>query len=132
MSAIRRTSPNAAALLTKSVTVERVTRVCRFLELLGEGPKTRAAVLQRLRIDVRTFYRDLELLRECNIVVELTKRKYHLVSPEVKEAWSHLPLPDPGLTLGEAQSLSSGRTKVHEKLKNLLKEILGSKPRKSK
>src|SRR5262245_5997549 len=132
MSATRRNTLNEATLPTKSVTVERVTRVCRLLELLGEAPKTRAAILQRLRIDVRTFYRDLELLRECEIVVELTKRKYHLLSPDVKVAWSHLPLPDPGLTLGEAQSLSSGRSKVHEKLKHLLKEILGSKPRKTR
>lgn len=134
MSATRRTLPAAkpSAMQAKSVTVERVTRMCRLLEFLGESPRTRAAILQRLRIDVRTFYRDLELLRECDIVVELTKRKYHLLSPAVKEAWTRLPLPDPGLTLGDAQALSHGRTKVHEKVKSLLKDILGTKPRKSK
>lgn len=135
MSATRRTSPAAKSLVTvqaKSVTVERVTRVCRLLEFLGEAPRTRAAILQRLRIDVRTFYRDLELLRECDILVELTKRKYQLLSPAAKEAWLRLPLPDPGLTLGEAQALASGRTKVHEKVKTLLKEIVGTKPRKGK
>ena len=134
MSATRRTTSaaKAQATPTKSVTVERVTRVCRLLEFLGEAPRTRAAILQRLRMDVRTFYRDLELLRECAILVELTKRKYHLLSLTPKEAWLRLPLPDPGLTLGEAQTLASGRTKVHEKVKLLLREILGTKPRKGK
>jgi predicted DNA-binding transcriptional regulator YafY len=135
MSATRRSTSAAktpAAAQAKSVTVERVTRVCRLLEFLSESPRTRAAILQKLRIDVRTFYRDLELLRECNILVELAKRKYQLCSPHAKEAWALLPLPDPGLTLGEAQALASGRTKVHEKLKVLLKEILGAKPRKGK
>lgn len=105
-----------------SVSLERATRLHRLVELLGDGPRTRAQVLSKLKIDIRTFYRDLELLRECRIDVTLDARKYALV-PDVKDALNALPFPDPSLTLGEAQILAKGRSKIHAKLRDVLKQI---------
>ncbi|HMP15833.1 MAG TPA: hypothetical protein PKD72_02325 [Gemmatales bacterium] len=109
-----------------SVSLERAIRLYRLVELLGEGPRTRAQVLSKLKIDIRTFYRDLELLREYQIDVALQSRKYSLL-PSVKEALQTLPFPDPCLTLGEAQLLAKGRTRIHMKLREVLKQIIRSK-----
>lgn len=115
----KRVSPSAS---NKAVSQERAVRLYRMLGFLGTGPKTRAAILQRLRIDIRTFYRDLELLRDCKIVIDLEHRKYSL-SGKLAETLERLPLPDPGLTLGEARILAKGRTPVHVKMKKLVKAV---------
>jgi uncharacterized protein HemX len=116
----KRTRP---AVASKAVSLERAGRLYRLLRFLETGAKSRAAILQKLRIDIRTFYRDLELLRHCEISVELAKRKYTL-EDDVEEATSRLPLPDPGLSLGDAVILAKGRTQVHLKLKRLLSAIM--------
>jgi predicted DNA-binding transcriptional regulator YafY len=121
MSKKRKTPPPAAA--GKAVSLERANRLFRLLKLLDTGAKTRAGVLQRLRIDIRTFYRDLELLRECAIVIQLEKRKYSL-DESAAQLIPRLPFPDPGLTLGEAQLLAKGRTAVHKRLRGFLEEIM--------
>lgn len=115
----KRVSPSAS---NKAVSLERAARLYRMLQFLGTGSKTRAAILQRLRIDIRTFYRDLELLRECEIAIDLQRRKYSLEA-KLADVLERLPLPDPGLTLGEARILAKGRTPVHTKLKKLLKAV---------
>jgi hypothetical protein len=115
----KRLSPSASS---KAVSLERAARLYRMLQYLGTGPKTRAAILQRLRIDIRTFYRDLELLRECDIEIVLERRKYSL-DGKGADVLERLPLPDPGLTLGEARILAKGRTPVHAKLKKLVKAV---------
>lgn len=109
-----------------SVSLERAARLYRLVEYLGEGARTRSQILTRLKIDIRTFYRDLELLRLCNIDVALDNRKYALVAP-AREALLALPFPDPTLTLGEAQQLAKGRSKIHQKLRDLLKQIVKGK-----
>lgn len=117
----KRTTPPPSSI---AVSVERAARLFRLLQMLGKGPKTRAMLLQRLRIDIRTFYRDLELLRQCGVVIELSGRKYSL-SGNLNQALDLLPLPDPGLTLGEAKQLSKGRSSAHAKLRKLVKQITG-------
>jgi hypothetical protein len=114
----KRVSPSAS----KAVSLERAARLYRLIKFLGTGPKTRAAVLQKLHIDIRTFYRDLELLREYKIDVEL-KRSRYILEDKVADALERLPLPDPGLTLGEARILSKGKTPIHLKLRRLLSQI---------
>jgi predicted DNA-binding transcriptional regulator YafY len=113
----------AAANPAKAVSVERAARLFKFLQYLEAEPRTRAAVLQRLRVDIRTFYRDLELLRECNVTVTLQNRKYALTAAAA-DASARLPFPDPNLTLGEAQQLAKGRGAIHKKLKALLTQIM--------
>jgi hypothetical protein len=105
------------------VSLERAQRLYRLIQLLEAEPQRRATVLRRLRIDIRTFYRDMELLRECEIAIDLSGRKYSL--PErAANLLPRLPFPDPGLTLGEVKVLARGRSAVHKKLKRVLDQIV--------
>src|SRR5687767_7778966 len=105
-----------------SVTPERAGRLFRLLTLLGAGPQTRTALTRRLRLGVRGYYRDLEVLREAGIQVELTNGKYALLE-EAAQAIERLPFPDPGLTLGEARQLARGRREVNKKIRRQLDKI---------
>ena len=107
----------------RAVTAKRAARLYRLLRLLDEGPQTRAGLARRLRLDVRGFYRDLELLRSAGIDVPLEGGRY-VLHEAVKEAISRLPFPDPRLTLGEATQLAKGRAPVHRKLRQLIREII--------
>jgi predicted DNA-binding transcriptional regulator YafY len=111
-----------------AVSAERCARLYRLLELLRPGPQTRATLARRLHIDVRGFYRDLELLRSAGIAVSLQGRRYALNEP-LRQAVNRLPFPDPLLTIGEASALAKGRTEAHRKLKRQLSSILGQKAR---
>jgi hypothetical protein len=108
---------------SKAVTPERAARLYRLLKLLGTGPHTRGVLTRRLGLDIRGFYRDLELLRESGIGVTLDRRRYAL-GDGVPDAVARLPFPDPHLTLGEATKLAKGRSQVHRKMKELLAHII--------
>jgi hypothetical protein len=105
------------------VTAERAARVYRLLKLLGAGPQPRTTLIRRLRLDIRGFYRDLELLRASKIDVPLKNQRYTLTG-SVKKAIARLPFPDPHLTLGEARELSKGRSPAHRKLKSQVNRII--------
>jgi hypothetical protein len=107
----------------KAVTPERAARLYRLLKILGNGPQSRQALVRRLRIDIRGFYRDLELLRAAEIHVPLVERKYRLRDP-LKVAIARLPFPDPRLSLGEAITLARGRTAIHRRIRSLITRIL--------
>lgn len=95
-----------------------------MLQFLGKGPKTRDALTRHLKLDIRGFYRDLEVLRASGITVTLTERRYTLEGTAA-EAVARLPFPDPRLTLGEAQLLAKGRSAAHGKLKKQIADITG-------
>jgi hypothetical protein len=116
-------SPTPAPTPAHAVTADRAKRLCRLLRLLGPGGQTRAALLRRLRLDVRGFYRDLKLLRDVGVLVELHDNRY-VLQGSADAAVSKVPFPDPGLTVGEAVQLSKGRTNAHRKLKGMLDDIL--------
>ncbi len=119
-------TPQAAARQSPSragaVTAERAGRLYKLLQLLGTGPQTREALIGRLSLDIRGFYRDLVVLRQAGIPVTLQDRSYTL-DEGVDKAVAKLPFPDPHLTLGEAQQLAKGRTASHRKLKQQLDQI---------
>lgn len=112
----------AAPAAASSVTPERAGRLHRLLRMLGKSGQTRAALLRRLGLNVRGFYRDLETLRASGIQVTLVKDRY-LLSENAESAILRLPFPDAGLTIGEARLLAKGRTEAHKKLQALLKRI---------
>ena len=70
-----------AATDARGVTPERAARLNRLLQLLGTGPQTRGILTRRLRLDVRGFYRDLEVLRAAGIAIALRNRRYFLDEP---------------------------------------------------
>jgi hypothetical protein len=107
----------------KAVTSERAARLYRLLHLLGTGPQKRDALTKRLRLDVRGFYRDLELLHGTGISVSLVNHRY-ILEEDADEASARLPFPDPRLTLGEVRQLAKGRSKAHRKLQEQLAAIV--------
>jgi len=113
----------------RSVTLERAVRLYRLLELLTAGPQTRGLLMRRLKLDVRGFYRDLEMLRSAGISVRMQNRRYSV--EEVEKAINRLPMPDPHLTLGEARQLAKGRTRAHRQLQGLLTQIMEKKIRRA-
>src|SRR5437660_24598 len=76
------------------VTLERAARRYRLLMMLGQGSQTRAALIRRLRLGIRGYYRDLEILRAVGILIELAGGRYHL-REELTLALERLPFPDP-------------------------------------
>ena len=116
----RATQPAA---LSKTVTAERAGRLYRLLKMLGVSPQSRGALTRRLRLDVRGFYRDLELPRTAGLPVTLNQGRYGLTEPE-DSALARLPFPDPRLTLGEALRLARGRTLAHRRLQGLIDDAL--------
>jgi hypothetical protein len=108
----------------QAVTAERAGRLYRLIELLSEGPRAREVLTRRLSLDVRGFYRDLELLRAHDVTVGLTARGYSLAEP-AEVALAKLPFPDPRLSLSEAQQLAVGRTAAHRKLRKQIEQISG-------
>jgi hypothetical protein len=105
-----------------AVTAERFTRLYRLVQLLVAGASTRQTLARRLKLDVRGFYRDLELLRTSGIPVTVTGGRYSL-SESADEALARIPFPDPRLTLGETRVLAKGRSAVHRKLAELLRRL---------
>ena len=59
--------------------------------MLGRGPRTRAALIRRLRLGIRGYYRDLEILRTVGLLVELVSGKYYL-REDLAPALERLPL----------------------------------------
>ncbi len=100
----------------QAVTAQRAARLCKLLRLLGSGPQTRPTLARRLRLDVRGFYRDLDLLRKAGISVILQGGRYTLAE-SAAQAIARVPFPDPHLTLGEAMLVAKGRSPGHRKLK---------------
>ena len=105
-----------------AVTAERFTRLYRLVQLLVAGASTRQTLARRLKLDVRGFYRDLELLRASGIELAVVNGRYVLQEP-VAGVLSRLPFPDPRLTLGETRVLAKGRSAVHRKLAELLRRL---------
>ena len=99
-----------------AVTPERFARLYRLLQMLQPGPQTRQTLARRLQVDVRGFYRDLEVLRTAGIQIVQTEGRYALQG-DPEAAISRLPFPDPHLTYGEVQLLAKGRSAAHRRLK---------------
>jgi predicted DNA-binding transcriptional regulator YafY len=105
-----------------AVTAERAARLGRLVQLLASGPQPRDALMRRLRLDIRSFYRDLEVLRGCGIHVPLHGGRYAL-KQKLEQAIGRLPFPDPHLNLAEATQLAKGATPAHAKLRRLVQRI---------
>lgn len=118
----KRSKKKPAAL--KAVTAERAARLYRLLKLLASGGQTRTTLARRLGLDVRGFYRDLELLRSSGIELPMQNSHYTLAE-DAASAIARLPFPDPRLTLEEAIQLSKGRSKAHRKLRQQITQIVG-------
>ncbi len=106
-----------------AVTADRFARLYRLVQLLAKTGQSREILARRLGVDVRGFYRDLDLLRKAGITVTLTDSRYTLTD-DFDLAMSRLPFPDPHLTLGEARTLAKGRGKVQQQLLAQINQVL--------
>jgi biotin operon repressor len=123
----KRASPKPAPSAAEgraSVTSDRFARLHLLLTLLSRSPQPRDVLARKLKLDVRGFYRDLDVLRHAGVTVVLSGGKYHLTE-SLENARKRLPFPDPLLTVGEALQLSQGRTAAHKRLKQLTERRLG-------
>jgi len=108
-----------------AVSLDRARRLIRLVQILGSGSQARAKLMRPLKLDVRGFYRDLQCLRASGIEVTLDRGKYSLVGKQ-EDALSRVPFPDPGLSFGEAVVLAKGKGAPHQKLKQMVNELVGA------
>jgi hypothetical protein len=94
-----------------------------MVKMLSGASQTRETMTRRLRLDVRGFYRDLDLLRSSGVSIALTSGRYSL-EQDVGDALALLPFPDPRLTLGAAQTLAKGRSPVHRALAQTIAHVI--------
>jgi predicted DNA-binding transcriptional regulator YafY len=106
-----------------TVTAERFVRLYRMVKLLAGSTQTREAMTRRLHLDVRGFYRDLDLLRTSGVTITLVDGRYKL-DQDADNALAMLPFPDPRLTLGAAKTLAKGKTPVHRALAETIARVI--------
>jgi hypothetical protein len=107
---------------TGQISLGRAARLFRLIGLLGQAPTSRDALLKILGIGLRTYYRELQLLKKCGIRVSLSEKVYHLhTSPEL--AQGRLPFPDPKLSFAEIRELVLGQGPAATRLLELLNRV---------
>ena len=105
------------------ITLQRAARLHRLVRFLAEAPRNRAAILSELRIGLRTFYRELELLKRCGVKVRFRTKLYTL-SATVEQAEGRLPFPDPQLSFAEMAELAQCDCPAGRRLAALLAEVI--------
>lgn len=104
------------------ISFERAGRLYKLLALIGDGPVGRPQILRALKVGMRTFYRDVDLLRETGVHINTSSSAY-VLGDTLSDALDLVPFPDPELTFGDVLLLMKGRSKSHQKLKRLFAQI---------
>ena len=105
------------------ITLGRASRLYRLVTILATGPPARDALLDRLAIGLRTYYRELDLLKRCGIKVKRDGKNYHL-SSTIPEAEERLPFPDPQLSFAEMAQLAAHPGTAARRLAEILKGVV--------
>jgi len=105
------------------ITMQRAARLHRLVRFLAGGPRARPAILSELRVGLRTFYRELELLNRCGVKVRHKVKLYHLI-PTADEAEGRLPFPDPQLSFAEMAELARCDCPAGARLAALLATVI--------
>src|SRR5262249_57234865 len=105
-----------------TVTAARSARLFQLLGLLRPGPQARDALVRKLGVDVRGFYRDLELVRRLGDSVTVEGHRYTLATG-YEDALAKLPFPDPKLNLQEAIRLANGDAEARRRLREQIDRI---------
>ena len=113
------------------ISLARASRLYRLVALLGEQPRDRESLLSALGVGLRTFYRELDLLRRCGIKVERTDRAYALKA-STDDAQGRLPFPDPQLSFAEMIELARYDGEAARRLATLLDSVIHPPPPKTK
>ena len=105
------------------ITLQRAARLHRLVWYLAESPRTRDAILSRLGIGLRTFYRELELLKRCGVKVRHRAKQYTLLAT-AEQAEGRLPFPDPQLSFAEMAELAACPCDAGKRLADLLAAVI--------
>jgi predicted DNA-binding transcriptional regulator YafY len=103
--------------------LQRAARLHRLVRFLAEAPRHRSAILSELRIGLRTFYRELELLKRCGVKVRF-RSKLYVLSATVEQAEGQLPFPDPQLSFAEMAELAQCDCPAGRRLAALLADVI--------
>jgi hypothetical protein len=109
------------------ITLQRAARLHRLVRFFASAPRTRSVILSELRIGLRTFYRELELLKKCGVKVRHKLKLYHLI-PTAAEALGRLPFPDPQLSFAEMAELAVCDCAAGHRLADLLAAVVSEPP----
>ncbi len=105
------------------ITLGRAARLHRLVTMLASGPSDRDSLLERLTIGLRTFYRELDLLKRCSIKVRRDGKAYQL-TVTVADAEGRLPFPDPQLSFAEMAELAGHPGEAARRLAEILKSVV--------
>jgi hypothetical protein len=105
------------------ITLQRAARLHRLVRFLAGAPRARPAILSELRVGLRTFYRELELLKKCGVKVRHKLKLYQLI-PTDSEALGRLPFPDPQLSFAEMAELAVCDCAAGRRLGELLEAVV--------
>ena len=106
------------------VSADRAGRLYKLLKQVANYPVSRAQIAKKLKIGLRTFYRDVDLLRECGVDIVTRDGGYELQG-KLEDALGKVPFPNPELTFGDVLLLMKGRTASHQRLKRFFRELTG-------
>ncbi|HEV3168171.1 MAG TPA: hypothetical protein VGZ22_29475 [Isosphaeraceae bacterium] len=109
------------------ITLGRAARLHRLVSILAQRPHRRDELLMKLDIGLRTFYRELELLKRCGVKIKLTKKTYTLLTT-AEQAEGRLPFPDPQLSFAEMAELARGPGEAAKRLAQLLDSVVNQPP----
>ncbi|SIO59439.1 hypothetical protein SAMN05444166_6052 [Singulisphaera sp. GP187] len=107
------------------ITLGRAARLHRLVRFLAVTPRSRETILGDLQIGLRTFYRELELLKRCGVKVLQKDKAYQLLAT-AEDAEGRLPFPDPQLSFAEMAELSRGPGEAARRLAELLASVINS------
>lgn len=117
-----------------NISLPRASRLYRLVLFLAERPRDRDALLGVIDVGLRTFYRELDLLKRCAIKVGRAGREYTLKTP-LDDARGRLPFPDPQLSFAEMSELAQGTGEAARRLAALLDGVVNPpapKPKRGK
>lgn len=118
-------SESAGSDTNTQMTNRRMTRLHRLAYELVHGPIDKSVLVERLEINLRTFYRDLISLEELGLNVVRSRSGFSLIQP-IDEVEKRLPFPPPSLNLAEARSLAATTLPIAGRIEEKLIKLTGS------
>jgi predicted DNA-binding transcriptional regulator YafY len=124
---MKRSSTSSRRRPAVHITLGRAARLHRLVMFLAASPRSREAVLSELGIGLRTFYRELELLKRCGVKIQQKNKAYKLLAT-AEQAEGRLPFPDPQLSFAEMAELARSNGDAGRRLAELLASVINSPP----
>lgn len=104
------------------ITRRRASRLHALVRLLEERPRPRDEILKALEIGLRTFYRELDLLKRRGVKIRHKDRLYSLAA-DPRDPAGKLPFPDPQLSFAEIAELARCDCDAGRRLAALLESV---------